>query len=372
VACANGVYDVAAGALLPHEAGRFNLQSVPFDYDPAATAPTWEWFLNDVLPGDTQAHAFLQEWFGYVLSGRTDLEKIANLMGRPRCGKGTVADTLSALVGGENVAAPTIPSIVGTFGEQPLLGKTLAVFSDISWAHRDIVAGVEIVKAISGRDARDVQRKNREAWHGKLGVRFMIMGNDMPKFTDASGAFTGRMIHVQFPGTFYGRERPSVKADLLRELPGILNWALEGLRRLTVNGAFTQPRSGEELAAEVRRQQSPVQAFLDDTCALVDPTTANPVPLDELHPVYRAWAKQSDMGHPLDRERFSAALRSAGLGVKRQMINGNRARRVYGLVPQVAEDGRTSWVALLHPGAPPVATVVTPPAGWLAGGGVQT
>ncbi len=364
VACANGVYDVTTETLLQHTPERFNLQSVPFDYDPAATAPTWEWFLSDVLPGDTQAHAFLQEWFGYVLSGRTDLEKIANLMGLPRCGKGTVADTLSALVGAENVAAPTIPSLVGTFGEQPLLGKTLAVFSDISWAHRDIVAGVEIVKAISGRDARDVQRKNREAWHGKLGVRFMIMGNDMPKFTDASGAFSGRMIHVQFPGTFYGRERPSVKDDLLRELPGILNWALEGLKRLTINGSFTQPRSGEELAAEVRRQQSPVQAFLDDTCALVAPEACNPVPLDELHPVYRAWAKRSDVGHPLDRERFSSALRSAGLGVKRQMVNGARARRVYGLVPQMEEDGRTAWVALLHPTSAPPATAVQPPEGW--------
>lgn len=356
VACANGIYDVASNTLLPHDPGRFNLQSVPFPYDPAAAAPTWEWFLNDVLPGDVQAHQFLQEWFGYVLSGRTDLEKIANLMGLPRCGKGTTADTLSALLGDEAVAAPTIPSLVGTFGEQPLIGKALAVFSDISWSHRDIVSGVEIVKAISGRDARDVNRKNREVWHGKLGVRFMIMGNDMPKFTDASGAFTGRMIHVQFPGSFYGRERPGVKADLLKELPGILNWALEGLRRLTANGAFTQPRSGEELAAEVRRQQSPVQAFLDDTCALADPAACNPVPLDELHPVYRAWARTADVGHPLDRERFSAALRSAGLNVKRERLNGARARRVYGVVPQLADDGRTAWVALLHPpGLPAVA-----------------
>lgn len=366
VACANGVYDVVAGELLPHTPERFNLQSVPFDYDPDATAPTWQWFMDDVLPGDLQAHAFLGEWFGYVLSGRTDLEKIANLMGMPRCGKGTVADTLSALVGAENVAAPTIPSLVGTFGEQPLLGKTLAVFSDISWAHRDIVSGVEIVKAISGRDARDVQRKNREVWHGKLGVRFMIMGNDMPKFTDASGAFTGRMIHVQFPGSFYGREKPGVKDALLNELPGILNWALAGLARLTANGRFTQPRSGEELAAEVRRQQSPVQAFLDDTCALVAPGACNPVPLDELHPVYRAWARGADMGHPLDRERFSAALRSAGLAVKRERLGGVRGRRVYGLVPQIDERGVSAWTALLNPPSPPAATAVTPPEGWIA------
>lgn len=350
VACANGVYDVTTGALLGHTPERFNLASVPFAYDPTATAPTWEWFLNDVLPADAQT--FLQEWFGYVLSGRTDLEKIANLVGRRRSGKGTIATMLEALVGADAVASPSMPSLVGTFGEQPLLGKTLAIFSDISWSFRDIVEAVEIVKKISGNDSRDVQRKNREAWHGKLGVRFMIMGNDMPRFTDASGALAGRMIHIQFPGSFYGRERPELKQQMLAELPGVLNWALAGLARLTANGRFTVPQTSEDLAAEVRRQQSPVQGFLDDTCTFPD-VAPPPVPLDELHPVYRAWAKAAEVEHPLDRERFSRALASAGLVVERKMIDKVRARRVHGIAPQLIEVEQrgmvSAWVGLLDP-----------------------
>jgi putative DNA primase/helicase len=345
VACSNGVYDVQTEQLLPHSPGRFNLQSVPFPYDPAADAPTWRWFLDDVLPADAQA--FLQEWFGYVLSGRTDLEKIANLVGRRRSGKGTIATMLEALLGEENVASPSMPSLVGTFGEQPLIGKTLAIFSDISWAFRDIVEAVEIVKKISGNDSRTVHRKNREAWHGRLGVRFMIMGNDMPRFTDASGALAGRMIHIQFPGSFYGRENPSLKGDLLKELPGVLNWALAGLRRLVANGRFTVPQTSEDLAAEVRRQQSPVQGFLDDACAFTE--EAHPVPLDELFPVYRAWARAAEADHPMDRERFSRALASAGITVKRERLAGVRARRAYGLTAGLADDGRSAWVALLHP-----------------------
>jgi putative DNA primase/helicase len=351
VACANGVYDVVTGTLLPHDPQRFNLQSLAFDYDPQAKCPIWEWFLNDVLPPDAQR--FLRQWFGYILSGRTDLEKIAHLQGRPRSGKGTAAHVLEALVGGESVASPSMPSLVGSFGEQPLIGKTLAIFSDISWSHRDIVEGVEILKKISGNDTRDVNRKNREVWHGRLGVRFMIMGNDMPRFTDASGALAGRMIHIQFPGTVAGRERTSLKAELLAELPGILNWALEGLRELTELGRFTEPATSAELAAEVRRQQSPVQAFLDDTCAFAE--NVPPVPLDELFPVYRAWARAADAEHALDRERFSRALASAGLTIERKMIDGVRARRVHGIVPQFAE-GRSAWVALLNP-----AGIVLPP-----------
>jgi putative DNA primase/helicase len=357
VACANGVYDVATGELLPHTPQRFNLQSVPFPYDADAVAPSWATFLDDALPKDAQL--FLQEWFGYVLSGRTDLEKIANLVGPPRSGKGTIATVLEALIGGENVASPSMPSLVGTFGEQPLIGKTLAVFSDISWQHRDIVTGVEILKAISGQDTRDVNRKNREIWHGRLGVRFMIMGNDMPKFTDASGALAGRMIHVQFTRSVAGREDPTLKPRLVEELAGILNWALDGLRRLGANGRFTVPQTSAELAAEVRRQQSPVQGFLDDRCAFTE--AARPTPLDELYPVYRAWAKDADVERVLDRERFSRALSSAGLTVERKMINGIRARRVHGIVPA---NGLTSWSDLLNPHVSP-ATAVDPPEGFM-------
>lgn len=344
VACSNGVYDVATDTLLAHSADRFNLQSVPFPYDRDAKCPTWEWFLSDVLPPD--AIRLLRQWIGYLLSGRTDHEKLLHMQGLPRSGKGTVGHVIENLLGEQNVASPSIPKLVTTFGEQPLIGKTLAVMSDISWQHRDIVQAVEIIKAIVGRDSRDIDRKNREAWHGRLGVRFTIMGNDLPSFKDASGALATRMMHIRFPGTVAGREDPTLKTRLLDELPGILAWAIEGLRDLDAAGRFFEPESSRELADEVRRQQGPVQPFLDDACARTD--VAPPVPLDELHPAYRAWARDTGVEHILDRERFSRALTSAGLAVKREMINGVRARRVYGIVPQV-HDGVSEWVRLLNP-----------------------
>ncbi|MFJ2566717.1 NTP-binding protein, partial [Streptomyces sp. NPDC087568] len=64
VACSNGLLRIRDRALLPHGPGFFNLVSVPFPYDPQATAPTWEWFLREIWPDDPDAIASLQEWFG--------------------------------------------------------------------------------------------------------------------------------------------------------------------------------------------------------------------------------------------------------------------------------------------------------------------
>ncbi|MBM0274120.1 DNA primase family protein [Micromonospora tarensis] len=336
VAVANGVLDVKQRALLPHTPKRFNLTSLPFAYDPDATCGSWEKFLHQVLPDDHEAQEFIQEWFGYVVSGRTDLQKIASLFGAKRSGKGTIARILEALLGPEAVASPSLSSLVGNFGEQPLIGKALAVLSDVNWNIRDVGEAVEILKKISGEDSRDVHRKNREAWHGKLNARFIVLGNDMPKFTDASGALAGRMIHVKFGVSFFGKEDPHLTSTLLEELPGILNWSLDGLDRLTKRGHFKAPTSSQEAEREIMRLTSPVYGFIEDRA--VESAEAPPVLLDNLFAVYREWcAEEEGRDRVSTKMVFARDLRSVGNGriqVKRETVDGVRARWVYGLTPQ--------------------------------------
>src|SRR5262249_22776834 len=88
VACANGLLDGAANVPLPHPPGFFNQTRVPFDYDAQAAPPRrWLAFLNDIFDNDADSIAALQEWFGYVVSGRLDLQKILLWIGRTRSGK---------------------------------------------------------------------------------------------------------------------------------------------------------------------------------------------------------------------------------------------------------------------------------------------
>jgi putative DNA primase/helicase len=128
VASANGLLDVASRTLDEHTPRFFNQTAVPFDFDPAAPLP-WAWFefLSDLWGDDDDSINALQEFFGYVISGRLDLHKILLLVGPTRAGKGVIARTLTALVGADNVAGPTLSSLAGDFGLAPLLGKPLAI-----------------------------------------------------------------------------------------------------------------------------------------------------------------------------------------------------------------------------------------------------
>jgi putative DNA primase/helicase len=163
VSCANGLLDIEARELLPHDPNFFNVVSVPFDYDPTAPVPRcWRDFLKALWPGDTQSRRTLAQWFGYVLSGQVSQQKIALLVGPPRAGKGLIARVLAALVGPRNVAGPTLSSLAGDFGLAPLIGKPLAVVSDARLDGRHGGVVVERLLSISGEDLLTVNVKYRE------------------------------------------------------------------------------------------------------------------------------------------------------------------------------------------------------------------
>jgi putative DNA primase/helicase len=74
VSCSNGLLDVPTRTLHAHTPRFFNQTSVPFGFDPEAARPLrWLCFLDDLWARDKGQIAALQEWFGYVLSGRLDL-----------------------------------------------------------------------------------------------------------------------------------------------------------------------------------------------------------------------------------------------------------------------------------------------------------
>lgn len=328
IACQNGVLDLGTRKLEPHHPSLFNMYSLPFDYDPAAECPTWKNFLDEVLPDDTEAQEFLQEWFGYVISGRTDLQKMASLVGPKRCGKGTIARVLIKLLGQEVTASPTLGQLSSNFGEEDLLGRSLAIMSDARWDEPRVSSAVAALLAIVGEDSRTVARKNRKSWNGKLDTRFMVMSNDSPKFADASGALAGRMIHIQFHTSFYGREDTTLSDRLFTELSGILNWALEGLDRLTERGRFVSPTSGLSVDDEVRETSNPVYVFTQD---YLEPGDAeDEVDLLDLYEHYNRVCDREGRFHPALNtfsRMLSSALADQKVSIYRKRVGDGERRR---------------------------------------------
>ena len=308
VAVANGLLDVERKRLAATTPQFFNQSAIPFDYDPMAPMPDrWLTFLGELWPNEPAAIEVLGEWFGYVISGRTDLHKIMLMVGPTRSGKGVIARVLSALAGRKNVAGPTLNSLGGEFGLAPLIGKLLAIISDARFGGKDDSVVVERLLSISGEDLHTVNRKYREPWTGKLPSRLHIVSNELPKLGDASTAIVDRMVLLLLSHSWLGREDQKLEPTLHAQLSGILNWALEGLHRLAVNKSFTRIASADEAVVAMRDLASPVAAFVRDRCEI---GADKEVGVDALYNVYRTWAE--DNGHvKKSKHTFGRDLRAA-------------------------------------------------------------
>jgi putative DNA primase/helicase len=153
VAVRNGLLNIKTRELYPDTPLYFCTVSVPFEYDPSAPIPhRWLDFLGELWPDEPEAIDATGEWFGYVISGRLDLQKILLMIGPTRGGKGVIGRILTALIGQPNVCGPTLSSFAGEFGLAPMIGKSLAVISDARFSGKNGATVVERMLSVSGED----------------------------------------------------------------------------------------------------------------------------------------------------------------------------------------------------------------------------
>jgi P4 family phage/plasmid primase-like protien len=234
--------------LLAHDPSYWSLSAANYSYSRGDSYRNWEAFLCQIWTNDFEPQRILQEWFGYCLLRNTAQQKILTILGPPRSGKSTIARVLTELLGRSNVASPSIRSLSGQFGLWGLLDKSLAIVPDATLP-KPCPALEELLKSISGEDSVDVHRKGMAPLTGvRLPTRLMLLANEFPAFHDLSGALDQRLIVLKTEKSFYGKEDIRLTVKLLTELPGILNWAIEGLDSLWRRGHF--PDKASEINVE--------------------------------------------------------------------------------------------------------------------------
>ena len=332
IACANGLLHLPTQRLLPHAPSFFGHAALPFDYDPEALPPAhWSKFLGELWSDDAASISTLQEWFGYCLTADTRQQKILLIVGPKRSGKGTMGRIQTRLLGPHNFCAPTLSSLTQNFGLAPLIGRRLALISDARLGrHADQATVAERLLSSTGEDPTTIDRKFKEAWTGTLPTRFMILTNELPKISDVSGALASRFVVLVLTKSFLGREDMGLTDRLLREMPGILNWAIDGWIRLQERGRFVQPESGTESISDLQDLGSPISAFIRDVCVVGPEFT---VPIEGLFSAWQRWCELQGRTHPGTDASFGRDLRAALPGIERRRptINGKKTPAYQGI-----------------------------------------
>ncbi len=260
----NGILDTTAMLLYEHTPNWFTTCVLPFDFNKKARCPNWEDWLKETCGEDSDWIRCLQLWFGYMLIADTSQQRFAHFFGPPRSGKGTATRILCALLGKGNTTSPTLTQMgKSETALWTMVDKLIAVIPDaVIGRSVDSKVVMEMLSSIIGEDPVNVKRKylsDLDAVHMK--IRFTVTSNEPLKWPDPTNKLSNRCLVFPFSNSYAGNEDPSIEVSLMKELPGIANWALKGLKRLKKGEKLKEPDQGKAKHRLFSDLDSPILLF---------------------------------------------------------------------------------------------------------------
>lgn len=308
---ANGTLDLATFTLCPHNSDDLLTYCLPYAYDPSAVAPNWAAFLSRI---DPETVDFLQEFSGYSLTPDCRHEIAVWFYGPPGGGKSTFLAGLQAVLGPKVTVLGLADIERNRFALANLPGKTLAVATE---QPADYLASTHILNALISGEPVTVDRKYAPAVTITPRVKLAWALNELPRVRGASDGIFRRVKIVEFPTIPRHERRPEMKAAIEAEAAGILNWALEGLRRLRTRGRFVIPAAIEAASREYAEKNDIPAVFVEECC---ETGPALSVQSQNLYNRYQNWCMET--GHkPQSTTSIATDWRRLGFE-KRKTMNG--------------------------------------------------
>lgn len=263
----NGLLDIRNMSFKEHTPSYLSTVQLNVEYNPQAHCPQFEKFLNEVL--DCRLIPLVQEILGYLLTTNTSAQKSFVLLGPARTGKSTLLWVVEyLLLGKKNVSNIPWQEIGDKFKTAELLGKLANVFSDLPSKSIDDTG---IFKVVTGEDYLMAEKKNKNPFKFRPFARLVFSCNELPKnYVDRTEGFYRRLIIVPFNRQIEKNKiDKALKYKFQREKEGILNWALEGLKRLYENNfEFSENELTDEVKKEYKRENNNVISFVEECCEI--------------------------------------------------------------------------------------------------------
>jgi putative DNA primase/helicase len=321
----DGVLNAATLELLPHAPGYRFLWQLPYKWTDRTLGcqPIHAWIIK-VARGDQQVVQLLRAYLKAVVTGRTDLQKLLELIGAGGSGKGTYSRLAQALVGAENTGVTTLKQLEeNRFETAGLFGKRLLLITDSERYGGD----VSTLKAITGGDAIRYEKKNVQQTKPYTPTYMVIISaNETIQSADYTSGMARRRITVPFNLQVADSDRRDLDAEFKPYLAGCLEWVLSlpddemvSLIRNTGESVF----ASKDWKIEALLDTNPLADWFDSCCCIA-PGQKNYVgglndrPDLKLYPSYSNYVQNAGC-KPVAMRRFSKLLvdlASSQLGYK--------------------------------------------------------
>lgn len=257
----NGVLDIKSGVLIPHDPQYVFFNRFPVIYQKEAECPAIKKYLSEVL--DENQIPIIQEWLGYALHRDYFIKKAMVFLGEGDTGKTTLISLCSSFFGENNISGVSLQSLTSDkFACAHLYGKHINLIDDLS--AKDVNDNGAF-KMATGAGFITGEKKFGDQFQFKNYAKLTFACNKIPDVKDTNDdAYFNRWIVMRFDKVIEKEnqdKRLIHKITTAEELSGLLNFTLEGLRRLIEKEKFSYEKDALEIKTEMLRSASSTAQF---------------------------------------------------------------------------------------------------------------
>lgn len=276
----DGILNLKTKEITPFTEDKIFFNKHPITYDPKKDCPCIKKHLKAVLKNKEDLPV-MEELLGFLLWKEYTIEKAFMFVGEGRNGKGKTLELMKRFLGAENcVNIPLQQFETDPWALGDLFGKLANLSGDLD---KRALYKTGAFKNLTGRDLISASRKFLSRVHFENYAKMIFCANELPITYDTTLAFWNRWVLLEFPYIFLSQKEldnlpaeeekgnykladPDIIEKLTtdEELSGLLNLALEGLKRLLKQKDFSYSKSVSEVKEMWIRKSDSFAAFLMD------------------------------------------------------------------------------------------------------------
>ncbi len=326
----NGTIDLRTGLHRPAKPSDRITKSVGVAFDSAALCPLWDKVMASFWPNDPAMSDFVQRGIGYSLTGSIKEQAFFCLHGQGNNGKSVLVSTIRHLMGDYGY---TMPFSTLDFGTRSSISNDVAAlagrrFVMSSEAQEDARLNEGRIKGLTGDSTITARFLNKEYFTFQPVGKFWLAFNHRPRIVDSSHGMWRRIRLIEFSRIFTESEViKDLEAMLVDELPGILNWAIEGCLKWQREG-LEVTSAIKASTAEYRVESNGMFEFIEQVC---DVGAQFAIPKQALYNAYVEWTGTVKERFPYSKHGFGSRMAAQGFQEDMKKIDGRPVRRWVGI-----------------------------------------
>lgn len=317
---ANGIVDLKTGKLQPHDRELSITKIANVDYDKKAKCPEWMNFLDQIFQGDKELIEYMQRLIGYSLTGEITEQIMVFLIGGGSNGKSTFINIIKDLMGeyGKQAKSDTFIKKKETGANNDIARLVGARFVSAIESEDGEVLSEAFVKQITGGEPVLARFLRQEYFEYIPEFKVFFTTNHKPVIKGTDEGIWRRIKLVPFNLQLPKHKRDlKLSEKLSLEMPGVLNWAIEGCLKWQKMG-LNEPRKVSKATGDYKEEMDIIGPFLYERCHI---DAEQKISAKELYEVYSNWCYQNGE-FALKNRAFYRVLETQGF--KKERGAGNK------------------------------------------------